>query len=49
MVKSQTVGAGQAAIYDVVVENRFFYDPETSENMIYIAMTNLMLKRLCAN
>jgi putative transposase len=25
------------------------YDPETSENMIYIAMTNLMLKRLCVN
>lgn len=24
------------------------YDPETSENMIYIAMINLMLKRLAA-
>ena len=25
------------------------YDPETSENMIYLAMSNLMLKRLCRN
>lgn len=25
------------------------YDPKTSETMIYIAMTSLMLKRLCEN